>query len=681
MNQDNVPMMFRAQINSRSQLHHVDKNKGIYQDAHKWVNEWKKAFPKNLLIANDNCTNENPANSSPVPRPQLRSQQSHQKLQNQNRQNHSSTARPNPNNLTFARPNRVNNPEISQTSSSTPSQEQPFQFPKFGSKVKTWEYTISWRLVSNSGQDETVIRPVINAKGFPYFPGASMKGAFRRACISMQQANRYCGEKLADGSSKPGILRFHGAYPIEIDGKNGFGWIEGLVDIIHRQDEKQVISDDLKDGAKAQISLHEVKLKFGISSTEELSEDEWQEIGKIWNKTLAMGLGSRVSSGYGYFREIEQESNTEIGRNNLLLEVNLKGQGGTSQLIDRTKEFRPNMFKAALRGHTLRLLGGLTHKETAEEITRELWGGFAGDGSIVGLLGVNFDFDSSTVPDKTDSRFYKLPKGVLKIFCMHRKIDETKEKRLREIATVLIQFSMMFGGFGKSWRRICHKKFYPDYRRQIIGCHWEFLDNKVFYPIRKLDDIAKFINHTRNLLRTWIPEKQLVNYEKNKQINTSKKPSQITLKTPYNQIKNKGLIEPPKRPQNPNNQTNNPGIETGDTEIQKWREAWYSPKVQVWGRIAEDGESIAIDWLHREYRGQDKIRNPHVLAGSMGKTGRIWHRMYPNFISSENGDISKEENFIELLTIFPDESQETKKFLQFLDEESVNDDYGFKRIF
>ncbi|MEH1793484.1 hypothetical protein [Nostoc sp.] len=45
--------------------------------------------------------------------------------------------------------------------------------PTFNTNIKTKEYKITWRFVSNSGQDEDIIRPVIAAKGFPFYPGAN----------------------------------------------------------------------------------------------------------------------------------------------------------------------------------------------------------------------------------------------------------------------------------------------------------------------------------------------------------------------------------------------------------------------------------------------------------------------------------------------------------------------------
>ena len=98
--------------------------------------------------------------------------------------------------------------------------------PKFEKSVKTRGYSISWRFVTNSGQDDGVIRPVIGASGYPFYPGSSMKGAFRQACRKLfgERVGRYCGQELTGGDFTPGILRFHGGYPTDDR------WCDDLVD-------------------------------------------------------------------------------------------------------------------------------------------------------------------------------------------------------------------------------------------------------------------------------------------------------------------------------------------------------------------------------------------------------------------------------------------------------------------
>ncbi len=96
--------------------------------------------------------------------------------------------------------------------------------PQFGQEVKTKEYQISWRFVTNGGQDEGIIRPVMGAYGIPFYPSSSMKGAFCQACTP-EQKQRYHLEKDSDN---PSLLRFHGGYPVN-------DWTENLLDIVHPQ--------------------------------------------------------------------------------------------------------------------------------------------------------------------------------------------------------------------------------------------------------------------------------------------------------------------------------------------------------------------------------------------------------------------------------------------------------------
>lgn len=510
------------------------------------------------------------------------------------------------------------------------------KLPKFGANVKTWQYQIRWRMLVNSGQDDDLIRPVIGSKGIPFFPGSSMKGAFRNACPEEKRL-RYCGGEVVDANgnkrTKPGILRFHGGYPVDMD------WAQAhrLVDIAHGQQPYQVMRSTKERGenANVQISLYQPKFKFGISCPEiPLASSEWDEVKRIWEKALGSGIGSRVSAGYGYVEEVQ------TGSDRVLASVYLNGKGVSSQLLlkaakeyrYKTPEFRPNMFKAALRGHTLRLLGGVVNEAAAKSLTQKIWGGIPERGetgdAVVGYVGIDFTarqepllkehvYNQRTKNGKQiEVRMptYELSNGRLGLI----RVNEVQPE-LEVFLINLIKFSVLFGGFGKSWRRVHHKLFYPSYfnnrDKPMIGCHWELTDESqdfLVHPNCDLIDITNFIEEIREQAVNWI-QSEFGNYQ--------------------------------------------PGY------AQNWREAWHPDKVQVWGRIA-DNASRAIAWFHQSYHNQQTIYKS-TLTGSMGKIGRIWHRMYP----VENG-------FIELLTLFPDESRQTKDFLDFLGSSRS----GFKKI-
>jgi Uncharacterized protein predicted to be involved in DNA repair (RAMP superfamily) len=487
------------------------------------------------------------------------------------------------------------------------------QNPEFSDKIQVKSYLITWRFITNSGQDEGVIRPVIGARGYPYYPGASMKGAFLRACTS-QEGLKYCGGTVGT-ETKPGLLRFHGGYPKNTDWKDE----DQLVDVVHPQENWQVKNSG-NHAAFIQISLYKPELIFGISCQKSLEDTEWETIWKIWEKALGRGIGSRVSAGYGQ---------PKIHPENSLLTVNLKGKGLASQLINKGGEFRANMFKAALRGHTLRLLSGVTNETTAEELTKHLWGGFAGaNGSIVGKLGIAFQANNLELDDFTytpnhnpfSMPIYDLKNGQLDILLMGN-LSEPQQIPYRNFVLRLIKFALLLGGFGKSWRRIDHRMFFDEYlengNKPMIGCHWEFISPslKFYCPVQELGDITRFLNDIHSKTKTWVSQTQ------GKQLS----------------------------PQGAN-----------------WREAWHPQNVQVWGRIAENKfDSIAVDWFHGNYNGSRKIKQSD-LTGQMGRIGRIWHRMCPRYIVEDKKIKWVPNEYIELLTIFPDSSQQTQDFLTFL---------------
>lgn len=489
-------------------------------------------------------------------------------------------------------------------------------------------YEINWRFVTNGGQDDGIIRPVIGAYGWPFYPGSSMKGAFRKAC-TREQADHYCGKELPGKDFQPGILRFHGGYPTST------AWTEGLVDIIHPQQERQV-QREKRTSAFAQISLYQPQLKFGISSTQQLEPSEWEAIWQIWEVALAGGLGCRVSAGYGQVADHAGE---------VLFKCRLKGEGQAPKLIDKSAEFRPNVFRAALRGHALRLFGGLTSADNAESLVNKLFGSVKGKGDV-GLLAMSFQPSRVNLGtygrDRWEQPTYNV-EGDLNWMLNRPLNDAAQRQALNNLVRALMHFAMVFGGFGKSWRRADHRLFYKDYAEQVakplIGCHWQWGADSLAknYKVSKLENIPRFLEAVITVAQQWI-ELQ--------------------------------------------------GAENRDWATD-WRETWHPNKVQVWGRLAaHEDDSRAIAWLHGPYR--ESIRSAGISEGSiyktsvtgqMGKIGRLWHRMYPVVQLKKRKDdpngrpfaiLPANCQYLELLTLFPDNSPEFQQFLAFLDHEQTD---------
>ena len=514
------------------------------------------------------------------------------------------------------------------------------KIPEFGADVRSRIYEFSWRFVTNSGQDPTIIRPAMGAFGLPFYPGSSMKGVFLRACKKLHpnKIELYCGN-----ADRPGILRFHGGYPTN-------DWKNQLLDITHPQQGWQVKEHDTSDkppgeSGFALISLYQPIFQFGISSND-LDRTDWDEVWEIWEKALVSGLGCRTSSGYGAVsRRIDENGNphpmTISGE--ILFRGKLKGEGQASKLLDldRTPEFRPNIFRAAIRGHALRIFGGITNEIAADKIVNDLFGSTDGKGNV-GKLAMNFQ-RSFLKPGKFG--YHQQPtydvKGEL-IWILISDLSPEQKKILENLIHALSRFAMLFGGFGNSWRRVDHRKFFydnPEYDK-LIGCHWEWTGLRHLERDTNFSNIRyvkKFIGQVQKLARDW---QDAVTEE----------------------------LELQATPQ----------------DFANWREAWYPNKVQIWGRIADGAEdSEAINWFHgayqkasREFREPSKTIKQTTITGFVGKNkvtkvGRLWHRMYPlvqRIKDSKTGKDTFEKNdrYLELLTIFPDRSPESQTFIEFL---------------
>jgi CRISPR-associated protein Cmr6 len=510
------------------------------------------------------------------------------------------------------------------------------ELPASRSGVQTREWSFTWRVLSNSGVDDSVIRPVIGARGYPYYPGSSMKGLFRRACTP-EQAARYCGKPLPGNDWEPGLLRFHGGYPVNDD------WTHHLVDIVHPQQGRQVKDQSEPSSAFVQVSLYQPRMRFEISSRVALMDEEWTDIWAIWDRAIEQGIGGRVCAGYG--------QPAVSSKSHVLYRSRVKGQGQAAKLIDETGEFRPNMIRAAVRGHAMRIFGGLTDAESTEQLVDRLFGGIRNREGTAGLLKLRFQSSRLTMATFGKSS-YEQPvydvEGELAWVLTQPTLEATQTETLKKLIAQLTRFAMIFGGFGKSWRRADHRLFFEEYyedsHKPLIGCHWQWLGDPALrndVQVRKVEKVAEFVEKVRQTAREWMTLQQ---------------------------------------------------VEPSSSRCADWRESWHPQRVQVWGREASDrDDSEAIRWFHGAY--QPKISRVQEegsiyrssIAGQMGQIGRIWHRMYPEVrlpppkTPGEKPIPKPTLRFLELLTIFPDGSRESERFLQFLQSQQGTS-RGFRRL-
>jgi len=440
-----------------------------------------------------------------------------------------------------------------------------------------FKQSFPFRVISNCGQD-SILRPVIDSKGIPNIPGSGVKGLFRRACQKRDEDKKteltvsYCGTQ-----DKPGILRFHSAYPVgdwastvQDNGKTTYK----MLDVVFPQENRQLGKNQNKKdkGAFAAISFSRPTFIFTITSTESLSKSEWETIQSILKTGLSKGLGGKTSSGYGLpFLASPPD-----------LQVRLIGTGLTSSLLNGEFEFRSNLFKAVLRGHASRLLAGYNNNsDFIEGKVKELFGST----NLPSQVEIYCDIKSP--PEKWGRSFNNLNLDLsLKI------ADNSQNKNAKvEFLKTVLKFAYTMGGFGKSWRRVWHKDFYPDEQyTKLIGCHWKSNDDLI-NDIKTKEDLIKFLNNLAIVCQRYLGQAE----------------------SPIN-----------------------------------WRETWHQDRVSVYTSATDKSKLVTEQSKTIGLFHQEKFKTTPAIGGRKPGDQRptavscVWHRMLP----------IGNNQYLEIVTIF-----------------------------
>ena len=379
-----------------------------------------------------------------------------------------------------------------------------------------------FRLFSNCGQD-SILRPIMGKNGIPFLSGSSVKGLFRRACKNNpNKLKLYCGDEENLSPSTIGF-RFHGAYPIgDWSGvrevkvrKRGETIIENryrMLDVIHPQQPRQIEKDG-SPNAFAMVSLYQPTMIFEFSSADPANTN-WKEIENIFLESIQLGVGGKTSTGYGLGGHFAEHTSPIP---NFPISVAFKGLGVSPTLRSDEPEFRPNLFKATLRGHVKRLLAGVT--QSGKEIEERLFGS-SSDPSQLQI----FWQETSIKYNEIQRPATFTTEGILHI--------KTKEKSDEFFIRQILKFAFVMGGFGKSWRRTSHEIFYKDYvnRKFEIGCYWELLASTsikgIDIDIKSIESLKQFIeelhkfckerfganpaNHQKAWRESWHPDRLTV---------------------------------------------------------------------------------------------------------------------------------------------------------------------------
>ena len=429
-----------------------------------------------------------------------------------------------------------------------------------------------WRVFTNGG-DDSILRPALGKDGIPIVPGSGIKGVFERLSRThleqdvREEIRRYCGD-----ADHQGLLRFHRAYPTgdwagtrQVSlGKYGHSETRyRMVDVVHPQQAGQVEGKG-SPKAIAIVSFFEPELIFELSCQPRLELDEagWKRIEGLLKRALRPGLGGKTSSGYGLHLLPQDE---------YAINLKLKGTGVSSLLRSDEPEFRPNLFKATLRGQASRLLSGVSSDERAvKNAVNRLFGGPEGPGRV------NIYWDTPSKPTfrtqgKEGTPIYQAT-GTLRVDAKGKDLAFCKQ---------LLAFTYVMGGWGKSWRRAWHSGpsgwhpgFMPSYSSRAIGCHWEWLDSEVLEKpeFKTVDDLKQFLTQVHTDCKRY--------------------------------------------------------LSSSDSRCLSWKETWNPKRLAVYAALTKDSKAIYL-FHDDEFKTTPAIGGR--TAGDLRPTSfsSVWHRMLP----------------------------------------------------
>ena len=491
-----------------------------------------------------------------------------------------------------------------------PQPRHQFQEPKIGCENGMYRIKIEFpfRLASNCGQDN-ILRPIMGKNGIPYLSGSSVKGLFSRAC-NENQRKLYCGaENEKDKSFSPSAigLRFHGAYPIgdwsgmrkvtvkKKDGRRGETEQETcyrMLDVIHPQQLRQVGDPSARDSASVytMVSLYQPTMVFEFSSADPQNTN-WEEVENLFLGAIQLGVGGKTSTGYGLGGHLPDHQSYIPS---YPITVAFKGRGVSPTLRSDEPEFRPNLFKATLRGHIKRLLAGVT--QSGKDMEERLFGSSSAPGELQIFwqeTSINYNEIKKPATFSVEGILHiEVKKQKCSDIKKQKEIDDERKTDLNFVKQVL-KFSFVMGGFGKSWRRVSHAMFYKDYeqRKYEIGCHWELATTLKWIDIKSIESLKQFLGGLHKLCCDRFGSKPL--------------------------------------------------------SFQGWREAWHPERLTVYAKVTK--ESSVVKLFHNDtFKTTPAIggRNPHKEHPAKTKPPEffscVWHRMLP----IEN------DKYLEIVTVF-----------------------------
>lgn len=357
-----------------------------------------------------------------------------------------------------------------------------------GSPENILTVAFNWRLrVGGTRGFRDLLLPVLHPVfGIPYIPASTLKGATRawaRRNISEAETDRLLGT-LKNGLSH---VEFMDAFPtsacLSLDvATPQWHWD---IDQSSRTSQEELYVK-YQPEPHPLVSLEKPEFLVGIRPTSIGNQSDVNEI-KLWLKeALSCGIGSRVSSGYGYPHISEQDAEQRTQDNQVQLPFVLWTQGSyginppaKENGYNGTPEFRPTALRGVLRYWFRAVALALYPPSICKSHEEELFGTLGKQGLV--------SIQTSAVEVRSDQPY--LYEGTVRLIAADQDILQLAEK--------ILVLASCLGGLGRGSRRPLHQV--NGYWR---GCYWELQRSPLPLPEQK-QDWESLVNETRQIISLW----------------------------------------------------------------------------------------------------------------------------------------------------------------------------------
>ncbi|MBL1208381.1 RAMP superfamily CRISPR-associated protein [Geminocystis sp. GBBB08] len=341
-----------------------------------------------------------------------------------------------------------------------------------------------WRIrVGGTKGVESMLLPAFDALGIPYIPSTTLKGIARE--MAKQDKNLTDSDIIRifgdiETESCMGNVTFLDAYPLPGSNKKG-GLSVDMANSIWKWNDNS--PPQYNTNSNTFLSLLKTIFVIGLRKNSDCTDQDFETVRDLLIKGLTQGIGSRVNSGYGTLKAIDEKLKSKIVPKKTIIKVGFDLEG---QLIHGGQKFigwnltqngnnwkppgkpesevRPIAFRSMLRYWFRCLALGVLNPSQVKDLEIEIFGDIepkSNDNQARATTGL---FRLETTGKVGQKESTKKESGFVygKLSIRHNtysyRLERNKKEALENILQSLTWLMFHLGGIGQGARRPCYKR-------------------------------------------------------------------------------------------------------------------------------------------------------------------------------------------------------------------------------